>query len=106
MKIVLVLANTVDLKGDIYLDLLSLPESLEHGATGFISGLNMGLNFGMLENIKAYVVVLRLFFVCFFFKISVFKILLQRTVRVATRFDPDLTRQNVGPNLSPIYLQI
>ena len=45
-------------------------------------------------------------FVCFLFKISVFKILLQRTIRVATRFDPDQTRQNVGSNLSLIYLQI
>ena len=65
VKIVLVLANTVDLKGDIYLDLLSLPKSLEQGATGFISGLNMGLNFGMQDNIKAYMVVLCLFLFVF-----------------------------------------
>ena len=39
------LANTVDPKGKIYLDLLSLPKSV----TGFISGLNMGLNFSMLD---------------------------------------------------------
>ena len=65
----------------------------------------MGLNFSMLENFISLCGRL-LFFVCIFFKISVFKILLQHTIRVSTIFDPDQTRQNVGPNLGQIYLQI
>ena len=66
----------------------------------------MGLNFSIMENFKAYMVGCFLFvFVCFFFKISVIKIFLQRTIRMSTRFDPDQTQQNVGLYLGSIYLQ-